>query len=100
MAVGPTCQCYLPLSPLYISLFLSPISGDPIGGGGDPRRGGSALAERHEPEVREVRLSLDLDSVYGRELVDGVLQGCSVAVGDGEAAARAALGAKPGAILF
>jgi len=38
MAVGPTCQCYLPLSPLYISFFLSPVSGDPVGGGGDPRR--------------------------------------------------------------
>ena len=85
------------LSLLSISLFLSPILVDPGGGGGDPRRGGSAPAERHEPEVREVRLALDLDGAYGPEPVDGVLRGCSVAVGDGEAAARAALGAKPGA---
>lgn len=67
----------------------------PVGGGGDPRRRGGAPGGGDEAEVGEVGLALDLGGAHGREPLDGVPRRGGVAVGDGEAAARPALGAEP-----
>jgi hypothetical protein len=66
-----------------------------VGGGGDPGRGGGAPRGRDEAEVGEVGLALDLGGADGGEAVDGAARRRGVAVGDGEAAAGAALGAEP-----
>lgn len=65
----------------------------PVGGGGDPRRAAAPGGGRGRS--RRSGACLDLGGAHGREPLDGVRRRGGVAVGDGEAAARPALGAEP-----